>query len=80
MLPKFKAYWKCNVLELSQKAIACIDAMAFIFITYSFYFIYFYLIILLQKIITSSQKSGCVRGVDGVGGGLKPQQPSSPPR
>ena len=43
--------------------------MAFIFITYSFYFIYFYLIILLQKIITSLQKSGCVRGGSEWGGG-----------
>ena len=84
MLPKFKAFWKCNILELSRKAVFCIEGIAFIFITYSFYFIYFYLIILVQKIITSLQKSGCVRGggggLMGVGRGLKPQQPSSPSR
>ena len=48
--------------------------MAFIFITYSFYFNFFYLILLLQKIITSSQKGGGW----GVGGRLKPHSPPAP--
>ena len=78
MLPKFKAFWKCNILELSRKAVFCIEGMAFIFITYSFYFIYFYLIILVQKIITSLQKSGCVRGGGWLnGGGTRVKAPTA---
>ena len=45
-------------LKLSREVVVCIEGMAFIFITYSFYFIYFYFILLLQKIITSLQKTG----------------------
>ena len=57
MLPKFKTFWKCNFpLKLSREVVFCREGMAFIFITYSFYFNY-YLILLLQKIITSLQKS-----------------------
>ena len=59
MLPKFKTFRKCDFpLKLLREAVVCTEGMAFIFITNFFYFNYFYFILLLQKIITSLQKSG----------------------
>ena len=62
MLPKFKIFWKCNFpLKLSREVVVCIESMAFILITHFFYFNYFYFVlfsILLQKLITSLEKSG----------------------
>ena len=59
VLPKFKTFWTCNFpLKLSREVVVCIEGMAFIFITYFFYFNYFYFNLLIQKIITSLQKKG----------------------
>ena len=70
MLPKLKTFWKCNSYQkMSPEVVVCIEGMAFIFITCSFYFIYFYFVLLLlQKIMTSLQKSG---------GGKAPSLPGS---
>ena len=46
----FKKFSKCKFpLKLSREVVVCIEGMAFVFITYSFYFIYFYFILLFQK-------------------------------
>ena len=54
ILAKLKTFWKCNFpLKLLREVVFCRKG-----ITYSFYFNYFYFILLLQKIITSLQKNG----------------------
>ena len=72
MLAKFKTFWKCNFsLKLSWEVVFRIEGIAFIFIAYSFYFNYFYFILLLQKIVTNCWKvcvCVCMGGWVGVGG------------
>ena len=41
VLPKFKIFWKCNFpLKLSREGVVSIEGMSFIFMTYSFCFIF----------------------------------------
>ena len=59
VLPKFEIFWKCNFpLNLSREGVVSIEGMSFILVTYSFCFIYFCFIPLLQEIITNLQKIG----------------------
>ena len=55
----FKTFWKCNfLLKLVREVVVCINGMTFIFITYSFYFNYFYFILLLQKSLLVQRRVG----------------------